>query len=140
MNADLKSIFTNPTVFLAVGLMFVIVMMVLPMPSWVLDVGLSASFAFAILIFTDWHDYVILAGSGFGLLALIGMFVGLYQSGNRQLLTYGIFCMSLVIFNNVYYFAGYTIGLPLMFNDVFNSIGQPVSSYQRSSSFLKPTL
>ncbi len=52
MNADLKSIFTNPTVFLAVGLMFVIVMMVLPMPSWVLDVGLSASFAFAILIFT----------------------------------------------------------------------------------------
>lgn len=42
----------NPTVFLAVALMAIIVMMVLPMPSWVLDVGLTASFAFAILIFT----------------------------------------------------------------------------------------
>jgi len=52
MSDNMKSVFTNPTVFLAVGLMFVIVMMVLPMPSWVLDVGLSASFAFAILIFT----------------------------------------------------------------------------------------
>jgi len=52
MPSNLKSVFSNPTVFLAVGLMFVIVMMVLPMPSWVLDVGLSASFAFAILIFT----------------------------------------------------------------------------------------
>ncbi|RKQ72139.1 flagellar biosynthesis protein FlhA [Litorimonas taeanensis] len=52
MPKALSSIFKNPTVFLAVGLMFVIVMMVLPMPSWVLDVGLSASFAFAILIFT----------------------------------------------------------------------------------------
>jgi flagellar biosynthesis protein FlhA len=52
MPKALNSIFKNPTVFLAMGLMFVIVMMVLPMPSWVLDVGLSASFAFAILIFT----------------------------------------------------------------------------------------
>ncbi len=42
----------NPTIFLSMGLMAIIVMMVLPVPSWVLDVGLSASFAFAILIFT----------------------------------------------------------------------------------------
>jgi len=42
----------NPTVFLSVGLMAIIVMMVLPVPSWVLDVGLATSFAFAILIFT----------------------------------------------------------------------------------------
>ncbi|MEM6565467.1 MAG: flagellar biosynthesis protein FlhA [Pseudomonadota bacterium] len=42
----------NPTVMLAVALMAVIVMMVLPMPAWVLDVGLAASFALAILIFT----------------------------------------------------------------------------------------
>lgn len=52
MPKALKSLLNNPTVFLAMGLMFIIVMMVLPMPSWVLDVGLSASFAFAILIFT----------------------------------------------------------------------------------------
>lgn len=46
-----KSLF-NPTVLLAVALMGVIIMMVLPMPSWVLDIGLAASFALAILIFT----------------------------------------------------------------------------------------
>ncbi|MBO6853120.1 MAG: flagellar biosynthesis protein FlhA [Marivivens sp.] len=42
----------RPTVILAVALLAVIVMMVLPMPSWVLDIGLAASFALAILIFT----------------------------------------------------------------------------------------
>lgn len=42
----------NPTVLLAVALMAVIAMMVLPVPSWLLDIGLAASFALAILIFT----------------------------------------------------------------------------------------
>jgi flagellar biosynthesis protein FlhA len=42
----------QPTVLLALALMAVIVMMILPMPSWVLDVGLATSFALAILIFT----------------------------------------------------------------------------------------
>ncbi|WP_417269119.1 MULTISPECIES: flagellar biosynthesis protein FlhA [Alphaproteobacteria] len=51
MNFTLKSMF-SPTILLALALMTVIVMMVLPMPSWMLDVGLAASFALAILIFT----------------------------------------------------------------------------------------
>ena len=42
----------NPTILLAVALMAIIVMMVLPVPSWVLDIGLAISFALAILIFT----------------------------------------------------------------------------------------
>ena len=42
----------QPTVLLAVALMAIIVMMVLPVPSWVLDIGLAASFALAILMFT----------------------------------------------------------------------------------------
>ncbi len=42
----------QPTILLAMALMTVIVMMVLPMPSFVLDIGLAASFALAILIFT----------------------------------------------------------------------------------------
>jgi flagellar biosynthesis protein FlhA len=42
----------SPTILLAVALMAVIVMMILPMPSWVLDAGLALSFALAILIFT----------------------------------------------------------------------------------------
>jgi len=42
----------QPTVLLTVGLMTIIVMMILPMPSWILDIGLAASFALAILMFT----------------------------------------------------------------------------------------
>ncbi|WP_298258929.1 flagellar biosynthesis protein FlhA [uncultured Litoreibacter sp.] len=42
----------QPTVALAVALMAIIVMMILPMPSWVLDLGLAASFGLAILMFT----------------------------------------------------------------------------------------
>ncbi len=47
----LKDIF-QPTILLALALMAIIVMMILPMPAWVLDIGLAASFALAILIFT----------------------------------------------------------------------------------------
>ncbi len=47
----MRSIF-SPTVMLTMALMAVIVMMILPMPAWVLDIGLAASFSFAILIFT----------------------------------------------------------------------------------------
>lgn len=42
----------QPTVMLAMALMAVIAMMILPMPTFVLDMGLAASFAIAILIFT----------------------------------------------------------------------------------------
>ena len=42
----------QPTVLLAVALMAIIVMMILPMPPLMLDIGLAASFALAILIFT----------------------------------------------------------------------------------------
>jgi len=44
--------FTKPTALLAMGLMAIILVMVLPMPAWVLDVGLTLSFALSILIFT----------------------------------------------------------------------------------------
>ncbi|MEL7113351.1 MAG: FHIPEP family type III secretion protein, partial [Pseudomonadota bacterium] len=43
---------SKPTALLAIGLMLIILVMVLPVPAWVLDLGLTASFAFAILIFT----------------------------------------------------------------------------------------
>ena len=42
----------QPTVMLALALMAIIVMMVLPMPPWLLDLGLAVSFGLAILIFT----------------------------------------------------------------------------------------
>jgi len=43
---------TNPISLLAIGLMVIILVMVLPMPSWVIDIGLTLSFALSILIFT----------------------------------------------------------------------------------------
>lgn len=49
--ANLQTLF-RPTILLAVALMAVIAMMILPMPAWILDIGLAASFALAILIFT----------------------------------------------------------------------------------------
>ncbi len=48
---DIRTLF-RPTILLALALMAIIVMMILPMPAWVLDIGLAASFALAILIFT----------------------------------------------------------------------------------------
>lgn len=48
---SLASIF-RPTVLLALALMAIIVMMILPVPAFILDVGLATSFALAILIFT----------------------------------------------------------------------------------------
>ena len=50
-NLSFKNIF-QPTILLALALMGIIVMMILPMPAWVLDIGLAASFAIAILMFT----------------------------------------------------------------------------------------
>lgn len=51
MKISLQALY-QPTVLLAVALMMIIVMMILPMPAWVLDTGLAISFALAILIFT----------------------------------------------------------------------------------------
>jgi flagellar biosynthesis protein FlhA len=42
---------SSPTAILAIGLMMIILIMILPVPSWILDIGLTVSFAFAILIF-----------------------------------------------------------------------------------------
>jgi flagellar biosynthesis protein FlhA len=42
----------RPTVILALALMAIIAMMILPVPAFVLDIGLALSFALAILIFT----------------------------------------------------------------------------------------
>ena len=51
LNLNARALF-SPTVLLAIALMAIIVMMILPMPAWVLDIGLATSFALAILIFT----------------------------------------------------------------------------------------
>lgn len=42
----------RPTILLALALMAIIVMMILPVPSWMLDIGLALSFSLAILMLT----------------------------------------------------------------------------------------
>ncbi len=42
----------KPTSLFAIGLMTILLVMILPMPAWVIDIGLTISFAFSILIFT----------------------------------------------------------------------------------------
>jgi flagellar biosynthesis protein FlhA len=42
----------RPTILLALALMGIIIMMILPVPAWMLDVGLALSFALAILMLT----------------------------------------------------------------------------------------
>ena len=42
----------RPTILLALALMGIILMMVLPIPAWVMDIGLAISFALAILMLT----------------------------------------------------------------------------------------
>lgn len=42
----------QPAVLFALALMAVIIMMILPVPAWLLDIGLATSFALAILVFT----------------------------------------------------------------------------------------
>ncbi len=49
---DLGRIVREPAVLMAVGLIGILIMMILPVPPIVLDIGLALSFAFAILIFT----------------------------------------------------------------------------------------
>ena len=51
MTLSFRALF-QPTILLALALMAIIVMMILPMPAWVLDIGLACSFGLAILIFT----------------------------------------------------------------------------------------
>ncbi|HMO73640.1 MAG TPA: FHIPEP family type III secretion protein, partial [Paracoccaceae bacterium] len=51
MTLTFRSVF-QPTILLALALMTVIVMMILPVPAWLLDIGLALSFALAILMFT----------------------------------------------------------------------------------------
>ncbi len=47
----LENVF-HPTILLAMALMAVIIMMILPIPAWMLDVGLAVSFSMAILMLT----------------------------------------------------------------------------------------
>ena len=70
---------------------------------------------FAVLIFTEFHDVMTSLSSLFGLLALVGIFKGLYESRLIRFIWAGVFCGVLMGLNNyIYYSNDYLYALPLV--------------------------
>ena len=70
---------------------------------------------FAVLIFTDYHDLMTSLASVFGLIALIGIFVGLAKNKSTRYLLAGVFCIFLMAINNyIYYSKQFLVALPLI--------------------------
>lgn len=65
----------------------------------------------AALLFTSLHDIVIPLASLCGVIALIGIFIVLYQSGASFLFYFGLFSLFLLVLNNLIYYSGSTTAL-----------------------------
>ena len=68
----------------------------------------------ATLIFTDLHDKVIIVCSLFGLVTVVGIFKGLIHNKKRTHQKIAIFCLFLILINNVLYYGEYYYYLPLI--------------------------
>ncbi len=78
-------------------------------------IALSGSIAmvFALFLFTGYHDLTVDAATLFGLIAIIGTFIGLQKLRWKKLFWFGIFNLSLIVVNNIlYYNKGLIIYLP----------------------------
>jgi hypothetical protein len=66
-------------------------------------------------LFTDFHDVIIDIASLFGLVAILGTFIGLRKLKWNNLFRMGIFSLGLITLNNIlYYGAGLKLYLPLV--------------------------
>jgi hypothetical protein len=83
---------------------------------WDLCTSISGVIAMMIgtLIFTSLHDKVILVGSLFGLLTVVGIFKGLIHNHEIQHQRMAIFCFFLIVGNNVLYYSEQYYFLPLI--------------------------
>ncbi len=73
------------------------------------------SMGIVLFIGTPYHDLVMNIAGGFGLIALIATFLGLYQSRLFKLISFGLFCIVLIGFNNyIYYSHQYILYLPIV--------------------------
>jgi hypothetical protein len=73
------------------------------------------SMGIILFIGTPYHDVVMNVAGGFGLIALMATFLGLYQSRLFWLISFGLFCIALVGLNNyVYYSNQYIFYLPVI--------------------------
>lgn len=64
------------------------------------------SMCFAGFIFTEAHDLLINISGGFGIYALIGVLIGLYQTRMFKLLAFGGFALLLTLANTYIYYTG----------------------------------
>jgi len=75
----------------------------------------AISMTIGMFIFTNLHDMVINIAGFFGLIAIIGTFMGLYKMNWRKLFWLGIFNLTLVALNNILYYGnGLLIYLPVV--------------------------
>lgn len=73
------------------------------------------SMGIILFIGTPYHDLVMNVAGGFGLIALVATFLGLYQSRFFKLILFGLFCIVLVGLNNyIYYSHQYILYLPVI--------------------------
>lgn len=73
-----------------------------------------ASMFLAIWIFTDFHDVAVIAGSIFGLIAVIGFMKGISKNKLNRHLWMAILCFVLIVLNNVLYYGNMLYGVPLL--------------------------
>jgi hypothetical protein len=82
----------------------------------VIQISGAVAMIIAFLLFTSInHDLVTNLASIFGLIATVGVFVGLYKAKWLGLFTFGLFNILLVVLNNyVYYTKGLIVYLPVI--------------------------
>lgn len=66
----------------------------------------TSSMILAALLFTPLHDIVIPMASLCALVALVGIFIVLHQNKSTRLFNFGLFCMFLLLLNNLIYYFG----------------------------------
>lgn len=73
------------------------------------------SMSFSTLIFTQWHDLLTILASILGLVALIGVMIGLISNKMYAFLWSAALCILLMGLNNYIYYSGYyLVALPLL--------------------------
>ena len=73
------------------------------------------SMIFATLMFTDYHDLMTIISSLFGVVAVIGVIKGIYESKYVLYKIAGIICVILLVINNIiYYSTAFIEWLPLL--------------------------
>jgi hypothetical protein len=66
-------------------------------------------------LFTDFHDTVINVAGTLGIVAMTGVFIGLYRNNLTKLFGYGVFCLGIMLFNYFVYETSFLLSfLPII--------------------------